>query len=111
MSAHSGGSARGYQALSKLSAVGESRMPRADPAFLDPLTDPHPPIGPAAFSEPDTVAVLTARLLPAPRRILTPIDRQGARTLMRLPVKCVGPCGMKFGLPAGWKSMLARPLS
>jgi len=70
-----------------------------------------PPIVPAAFSQPDTVAVLTARLLPAPRRILTPIDRQGARTLMRLPVKCVGPCGMKFGLPAGWKSMLARPLS
>jgi len=47
------------------------------PAFLDPLTDPHPPIVPAAFSKPDTVAVLTARLLPAPRRILTPIVRVG----------------------------------
>jgi hypothetical protein len=36
------------------------------PAFLDPLTDRHPPIVPTAFSKLDTVAVLTARLLPAP---------------------------------------------
>jgi hypothetical protein len=30
------------------------------------LTDPHPPIVPAAFSKLDTVAVLTARLFPTP---------------------------------------------
>ena len=47
------------------------------------FTGPRPTVYPPGFS------------------ILTPIDRQGARTLIRLPVKCVGPCGMKFGLPAG----------
>ena len=45
--------------------------PRQDPPFppgrLDPLADRHPPSQPAAFRKLDAVAVLTARLLPAPQ--------------------------------------------
>jgi hypothetical protein len=41
--------------------------PPLPPGRLDPLADRHPPSLPAAFRKLDTIAVLTARLLPAPR--------------------------------------------
>ena len=40
--------------------------PPLPPGRLDPLADRHPPGLPAAFRKLDAVAVLAARLLPAP---------------------------------------------
>jgi hypothetical protein len=61
-----GGSVRGYQALSKLSAVGESRMPRADDGWrARPAVGtgciPGSPTGPAGW-----IALVNCMTVPAP---------------------------------------------
>jgi len=65
-SAPSGGSARGFQALSKLSAVGESRMPRADDGWRA-----RPAVGTGCIPGSPTVpagwiALVSCMTVPAP---------------------------------------------
>ncbi len=61
--------------------------PRQDPPFppgrLDPLADRHPPSLPAVFRKLDAVAVLTARLLPAPAGVAGVIAGAGFQCVTR----------------------------
>jgi len=61
--------------------------PRQHPPFppgrLDPLADRHPPSLPAVFRKLDAVAVLTARLLPAPAGVAGVIAGAGFQCVTR----------------------------
>ena len=80
--------------------------PRQHPPFppgrLDPLADRHPPSLPAAFRKLDAVAVLTARLLPAPQPqsvMIGQARRPGADTAVAFVPETTGHTDRSFCAP------------